>query len=591
MTEASKSPRERDDMQAAKLVDVSKQTEAALRDRERELSLLVDMVPSHLWRLTPDGEPIFFNKRMVDFLGLDVPDTDRPGKTRLAAMIEAAVHPDDAAAFGDALRRCLATGAHFSMKYRLRRADGVYRWMSSRSEPLRDQGGRIVQWYGLCHDIDDMVATQEALRDRERELSHLVDIVPSYLWQLTPEGEPNFYNKRLIEFFGLNIADADKPGMSRLAATIEAAVHPDDAARLGQALNDSLATGEPFAMKYRLRRADGVYRWMSGRAEALRGKDGRIIQWYGLAHDIDDQVRAEEALRESERQLRLLIDTVPVQIWCVTPGGEPAYINKSMVDYIGLKLDDFDAAGGLSSAIQTIVHPDDRTALFGALRHSFSTGEAFAMKFRNRRWDGAYRWQEGRADCLRDDSNRIIRWYGVNVDIEDEIQMQSTLRAAQDKLARATQAASLAELSASLAHEVNQPLAAVVANSHACQRWLTAEPPSLERARKTLERIIRDANSAADVVRRTRALFRQSTETRIRAALADVIAEAGNLMAEEASRRSVRVDVDVEADLPLVALDRVQIQQVLVNLARNGNGGDGRRRERQSSPDARATGG
>jgi PAS domain S-box-containing protein len=309
---------------------------------------------------------------------------------------------------------------------------------------------------------------------------------------------------------------------------------------------------------------------MSGRAEALRGKDGRIIQWYGLAHDIDDQVRAEEALRESERQLRLLIDTVPVQIWCVTPGGEPAYINKSMVDYIGLKLDDFDAAGGLSSAIQTIVHPDDRTALFGALRHSFSTGEAFAMKFRNRRWDGAYRWQEGRADCLRDDSNRIIRWYGVNVDIEDEIQMQSTLRAAQDKLARATQAASLAELSASIAHEVNQPLAAVVANSHACQRWLTAEPPSLERARKTLERIIRDANSAADVVRRTRALFRQSTETRIRAALADVIAEAGNLMAEEASRRSVRVDVDVEADLPLVALDRVQIQQVLVNLARNG---------------------
>jgi len=233
MTEASRLPRERDDVQAAKRVDVYKETEAALRDRERELSLLVDMVPSHLWRLTPDGEPIFFNKRMVDFLGLDVADMVRPGMSRLAAMIEAGIHADDAAAFGDVLRRCLATGATFAMRYRLRRADGVYHWMSSRAEPMRDQDGRIVQWYGLCHDIDDQMRAQEALRERERELSHLVDMVPSHLWQLTPEGEPNFYNKRLIEFLGLDIADAEKPGMSRLAAVIEAAVHPDDAARLG----------------------------------------------------------------------------------------------------------------------------------------------------------------------------------------------------------------------------------------------------------------------------------------------------------------------------------------------------------------------
>lgn len=107
--------------------DVHRKTMATLRDRERELSQLVDMVPSHLWRLTPDGEPIFFNKRMVDFLGLGVADMDRPGMTRLAAMIEAAVHPDDAAAFGDALSRCFSTGERFFMRYRLRRADGVYR--------------------------------------------------------------------------------------------------------------------------------------------------------------------------------------------------------------------------------------------------------------------------------------------------------------------------------------------------------------------------------------------------------------------------------------------------------------------------------
>src|SRR3546814_5486824 len=144
-----------------------KKAEEALHERERELSQFVNIVPSHLWRLTPDGEPIFFNRRMVDFLSLDVANTDKPGMSRLEAVI-ATVHPDDAAKFRDTLRRCLVTGERFSMRYRLRRADGVYRWMSSRAEPLRDQDGRIVQSYVLCHDIADQIHADEALRRSER---------------------------------------------------------------------------------------------------------------------------------------------------------------------------------------------------------------------------------------------------------------------------------------------------------------------------------------------------------------------------------------------------------------------------------------
>lgn len=151
-------------------IEDQKQVEAALRDREQELSQLVNMVPGHLWRLTPDGEPTFFNKRMVDFLGLDVPDTDKSGMTRLDAVIET-IHPDDAAEFKTTLMRCLGTGQRFTMRHRLRRADGVYRWMSSRAEPMRDEGGRIVQWYGLCHDIDDQVHAEEALRRASDKLA------------------------------------------------------------------------------------------------------------------------------------------------------------------------------------------------------------------------------------------------------------------------------------------------------------------------------------------------------------------------------------------------------------------------------------
>jgi PAS domain S-box-containing protein len=408
--------------------------EAALRERERDLAQLVDMVPSHIWRLTPEGEPVLFNQRMVDFLGLDVMDSDRPGMTRLAAMIEAVVHPDDAVGFGAALRRCLASGERFSTRYRLRRADGVYRWMSSRAEPIRDQQGKIVHWYGICHDIEDQVQAEAALRERERELSLLVDMVPSNLWRLTPEGETTLANKHMADFLGQNLEDK-----RQLQVVFDTIFHPDDVQAVSDVLGRCLKTGERFSMMYRLRRADGMYRWMSGRAEPMRDASGRIVQWFGLCHDIDDQIRAEEALRR-----------------------------------------------------------------------------------------------------------------------------------ASDKLAQATRAASLAELSASIAHEVNQPLAAIVTSAHACQRWLSAVPANVERAMIAAERITQNANSAADVISRIRALFRQAPHPRSCEDLNRLIAEVCRLMADEVSAKDVRIETQLESELPSVALDRVQVQQVLVNLIRNG---------------------
>src|SRR5262249_15773072 len=156
-----------------------------------------------------------------------------------------------------------------TMKYRRRRADGVYRWMEGRAEPLRDQSEKIVQWYTAAVDIDDEVLAQEALRERERELSQLVDMIPSHVWRLTPHREPTFFNKGMVDYLGFDVADTDRPGMSRLEAVIET-VHPGDAPGFGDALRRCLATGETFVMRYRLRRADGVYRWMSSRADPMR---------------------------------------------------------------------------------------------------------------------------------------------------------------------------------------------------------------------------------------------------------------------------------------------------------------------------------
>jgi PAS domain S-box-containing protein len=238
-----------------------------------------------------------------------------------------------------------------------------------------------------------------------------------------------------------------------------------------------------------------------------------------------------------------------------------------MADFLGL-----DAADTMrvDEAMATIFHPDDTAEVNDVFGRCLATGEIFSMKYRLRRFDGAYRWMSGRAEPLRDDSGQIVQWFGLCHDIDDQVRAEEALRRASDRIAQATQAASLAELSASIAHEVNQPLAAVVANSHACHRWLSADPPNIERAKITAERITRDANAAADVVSRIRALFRRAPHARSPEDVNRLIGEVCRLMADEIAAKDIRIKTALDPDLPSVALDRVQVQQVFVNLIRNG---------------------
>lgn len=685
------------------LVDIRAHKEAAaiLSKREWELSHLVDMVPSHVWRLGPDGEPSFFNRRMIDFLGPNILEANKPALPPLATLLETSVHPDDRSVFRDALNRSLASGEPFRLHYRLRRADGVYRWMSSRAEPIRDQDGRIAHWYGLCHDIDDQIQTEQALRQseqrlqlmidavpvrlwsvtpdggpvyfnrryidhlrsvvadsqqlispridklmgelvhpedapgvwktlqasfqtgdaslmrfrwresdfsyrwvecrldsrrdadgsvaqwygvsldiddevrardalyaRERELLQLINMVPIYLWRLRPDGTPNFFNKRLIDFLGKDIDVVDGTDPNHLALFIATIVHPDDTQAVIDSLKRSLLTGEHFAMKYRLRRADGEYRWVEGSAEPMRDENGTIIQWYGLCHDIDDRLHAEEALRHRERELSLLVDLVPSHLWRVAPDGETTMVNKDMADFLGVPLGD---KRQLDDAIfDTMFHPDEHEQVWTEFNRCLKTGENFSMKYRMRRADGVYRWMSGRAAPMRGADGNIVQWFGLCHDIDDQIRAEEALLRTSDRLARATQAASLAELSASIAHEVNQPLAAIVANSHACHRWLSAETPNINRAKIIAERIIRDANSAADVINRIRALFRRTPRAKTHEDINRLIAEVCALMADEINAKNVRVRSMLAPGLPPVRLDRIQVQQVLLNLIRNG---------------------
>jgi len=534
------------------LVDVHEQklAENALQATELELRAMLDNIPGMVVASDGEGKRYFANRRTLDYVGAEPSEaTDYPwGEV---------AHPDDRAAMFAVRRAATAAGQAFEIVYRRRRFDGEFRWCRVRMEPVPDHTGRISRWYGLLVDIHEQKLAEHALRNSERELRLILDRIPGMI-AVTDGDDNHFYsNQRMLDYLGIDQtdpADFNWPEM----------VHPDERMTMIAARRRALAAGEAFEAVYRRRRFDGEFRWFRLRAEPSRDEAGRIVRWYALIVDVHEQKLAEQALQASERQFRTLIDTIPGLVWCATPQGDTFYLNKRLLDYAGFTPEQ------AALARYKLIHPDDLPLIRREWAEAIGEGRSFQIVYRLRRADGVYRWHEGRAAALRDVDGSIIQWYGVNVDIDDRLHTEQALRLTQTKFQRAAQLASLAELSASIAHEVNQPLAAVVANGHACQRWLSANPPSLERARLSADRIIRDANAAADVVSRVRALFRRSTVEKERVDLAQLVDEVCKLLADDIAAHDASIELGLASALPPVLADRVQMQQVLVNLIRNG---------------------
>src|SRR3984885_713151 len=266
-----------------------------IRNSEARLRKIIDTIPTLAWCTLPDGTGIFWNQRWQEYTGLSLEVVHGWGW-------QDAIHPEDLKEITDKWLGFLGTGQPGEVEGRLRRFDGVYRWFLFRAEPLRDESGNIVNWYGTDTDIDDLKSAEAKLRKDEEELRRMTDAIPQTIIVLNPDGKAIYANRVALEYSGLSLDEV-------LADDFRARVfHPDDVQRLREERYKALSGTAPFENEQRALGNDGKYRWFLIPYIPLLDESGKVIRWYATGTDIDDRKCAEDRLRNETVALREQID-------------------------------------------------------------------------------------------------------------------------------------------------------------------------------------------------------------------------------------------------------------------------------------------
>jgi formate hydrogenlyase transcriptional activator len=265
----------------------------------------------------------------------------------------------------------------------------------------------------------------------QHQFRQMIDDIPTLAWSCLPDGSAEFVNKRWLDYTGLAMEAA-------LGCQWTAVIHPDDLQSLMDTWTRHLASGKPGEVEARLRRHDGVYRWFLFRAVPVGDERNNVIRWYGTNTDIQDRKQMEEKLRRDKVELTLIIDTIPHYIIVLEPDGKLMQVNRQVLDYVGLTLNDVQAAGFREG----FLHPDDWKRLADERRNGLSRGLPFELELRVLRRDGQYRWFLMKYNPQRDEQGRVLRWYATGTDIEDrkhaEERMRNEVFALREEIDRAS---------------------------------------------------------------------------------------------------------------------------------------------------------
>jgi PAS domain S-box-containing protein len=525
-------------------------------DRERrELPLrgVMDTIPGLVWSALPDGDVEFCNQRWLDYTGMSFDEIKGWGWA-------AAIHRQDITDLRERWRTALGQSTSFEAEARMRRADGCYRWFLFQAVPLRDSGGRIIRWYGTNTDIEELKRAQEELQKQTFRLDQLFEQSPEAVVVLSTEDRIVRVNKEFTRMFGYELDEA-------LQRPINDLIVPEAEIESSRAYTRLLQQGGRVEVEAVRKRKDGREIDVSLLAISVRTASGEQVVNYAIYRDITERKRTEERLRESEARFQAMADTAPVLIWMT--GTDPVcnYFNKPWLEFTGRTMEQEVGTGWIEGVL-----PDDVQGCFDCFLPAFHARKPFRMEYRLRRADGEYRWVMESGIPRYTGGGEFAGYIGSNIDITELKRAEAErerLHQLETDLAHMNRVSMMGELTASLAHEIKQPIAAALMDAKTCLRWLRGDTPDVAEGGEAALRMINDATRAAEVIDRVRSLYRRDTSDRKLLDVNDIIREM-IILHDKADPSSVSIRMDLDSGLPLITADRVQLQQVLMNLILNG---------------------
>jgi len=529
-----------------------------LAETNKELQLQVGLLqhlPVSTWTLKPDGTPDFVNQVWLEFSGQTLDFVRSHPEAWMTA-----VHPDDREAASKAVLEGVRSGQGFAVETRsLRARDGVYRWHLQQAVALRDEEGRVVKFVGTTTDIDNQKRAEEELRASEVRLRETLDNIPGLVCTISSEGQVVHPNRPFLEFFGKTIEEMK-------AWRTADVIHPDLLPRVIAEFTHSITSGTPMDSEVLYRRADGVYRWFQLQIVPVRDAEGGITGWCGLMTDIEDRKHVESELKRSEARHRVVVETASDAVVSIDESGTIILANpatKRIFGYSPKELIGKPLTVLMPGAMGKLHETGFKRYLETGARHlNWQGTEMTAMRANGEEFPAEVSFGEMAV-------NEQTIFTGFIRDISEKKRAEDQLRSTQAELARMMRVMTIGQLTASIAHEVSQPLSGIITNASTCFRMLKSDPPNIDGARETVQRTIRDGNRASDVITRLRTLFSKKQIEAEPLDLNEAAREVIALLSGELQRNSVVLKQELSDHLPTVQGDRVQLQQVILNLLRN----------------------
>ena len=407
----------------------------------------------------------------------------------------------------------------------------------------------------LAAGIQERAVGETKLRESESRFRIVADAAPVLIWMSGVDKLYTFFNKPWLEFTGRSMEQELGNGWAQ-------GVHPEDLQRCLKMYTEAFDARESFVMQYRLRRNDGEYRWVSDQGVARYDEHGKFAGYIGTAVDVTELINKDAALRESEERMRLAADAVNLGIWELDLRTDEIWATNRRRPLLG-----WPASGKVTfEDFISGVHPEDRDRIRQLIDQAIEQGKDYECEYRLVLPDGIVRWMAMRGSAHFDENSKPARLLGISIDITD----QKLAEEANRNLVHASRVALLGELTASIAHEINQPLGAILSNADAAELLLESESPPLDELRKILADIRSDDVRAGEIIRHIRLLTRKRAVQMESLDINEIAAEVVRLMEVEAHRRSVSLHTEFTAAPATIFGHRVRLQQALMNLILNG---------------------